>query len=296
MPPRLATQWGGQARADLQKHWGRDEVYTYGQVDSTNTVARQLAEADAPAGTIVVCREQSEGRGQGGHTWASAADRGVYLSMLFRPEMLPSPSLLPVLAGLGIVEALDRDFRGLRPALKWPNDIIAGELKVGGILAEAVWADGAPRHLVVGVGINVRPAELLPVELQGAGSLDDLLGTEIALVDVADAIVTGLETYLSEPRDTLIGPLLERIDRYDWLRDRRVTLTIETERAASPAPIPDGEAAPEPEPPGEQKAQQAQETVLHGTSVGIAPDGALLFRPDRGALRRVSSGSVEVAE
>lgn len=276
MRPRPVTRWGGHTRADLQKRWGRDAVYTYGKVDSTNSVARELAAADVPAGAIVLCREQSEGRGRGGHTWASPADRGVYLSMLFRPGTLPSPALLPVLAGLGIVEALDRDFRGLRPALKWPNDIIAGELKIGGVLAEAVWADGTPRHLVVGVGINVRSAAALPAKLRGkAGALDDLLDAEIPLAQVADAIVTGLETYLSEPPDTLIGPLLERIDRYDWLRDRRVTLTIETEPAAVPTP---------------------QETVFHGTSVGIAPDGAMLFRPDRGALRRVSSGSVEVAE
>ncbi|MEE9207405.1 MAG: biotin--[acetyl-CoA-carboxylase] ligase [Gemmatimonadota bacterium] len=310
MAPRLTTQWGGHARADLQKRWGRESVYTYGRVDSTNSVARKLAEADAPAGAIVLSREQSEGRGRGGHTWASPAGRGVYLSMVFRPGALPSPALLPVLAGLGIVEALDRDFRGLRPALKWPNDIIAGELKVGGILAEAVWADGTPRHLVVGVGINVRPAELLPEELHGAGALDDLLGTEVPLVKVADTIVAGLETYLPEPPETLIAPLLERLDRYDWLRDKRITLTTETEPGASPpapnsaesgerggdtAPSADGDAAPPAHEPG-PGSQEPKETVVHGMWVGIAPDGAMLFRPDRGALRRVSIGSVELAE
>ncbi|MEN8144916.1 MAG: biotin--[acetyl-CoA-carboxylase] ligase [Gemmatimonadota bacterium] len=302
MPPKLAPHWGGHSRADLQQRWGRESVYTYGEVDSTNSVARELAGADAPAGAIIVCREQSEGRGRGGHTWASPAGRGVYLSMVFRPGSLPSPALLPVLAGLGIVEALDRAFRGLRPALKWPNDIIAGNLKIGGILAEAVWTDGTPRHLVVGVGVNVRPTELLPAELQGAGAIDDLVGTEVALVDVADAIVTGLETYLSEPPETLTGPLLERIDRYDWLRDRRITLTLEPKAAeptaAEPGPDltdsdkgePKRDLTPEPEP------QEPEATVLQGMSVGIAPDGALLFRPDRGALRRVTTGSVEVAE
>ena len=87
------------------------------------------------------------------------------------------------------------------------------------------------------------------------------------LVDVADAVVRGLEKYLSHPAPVLTPALLDEVDRHDWLRDRRVRLT-------SPS------------------AEEGEAHATSGVCVGIAPDGALLFRPDRGALRRVQAGTV----
>jgi len=174
--------------------------------------------------------------------------------------------MISILAGLGIVESLDRGFSGLRPGLKWPNDIVAGGLKLGGALAEAAWLDGRPQHLVVGVGLNVRPlGKDAPGELEGrATSMQAVMGEPVPLVEVADRVIDGLETWLPRAPASLSGELLERVDRYDWLRDRRVRLT----------------------PPGAETGQP-------GTCVGIAPDGALLFRPDQGALRRVTDGVVD---
>ena len=84
---------------------------------------------------------------------------------------------------------------------------------------------------------------------------------------MADAVVRGLETHLSHPEPVLTQALLDEVDRHDWLRDRRVRLTS----------------------PG---AEAGETQGTSGVCVGIAPDGALLFRPDRGALRRVQSGTV----
>lgn len=267
MTEKKARSWGGQSRAELRERWGREEVHLYDSVGSTNDVARRLAEEeDAPAGTVVLAREQTEGRGREGRRWHSPRDAGVYLSMVFRPAAVPNPELLPLLAGLGIVRELERAVPDLSPDLKWPNDLMVGGRKLGGVLSEAVWGDRGIRFLVVGTGLNVRPlADDVDEALrEGATSVDTEVDREVPLVEVADAVVDGLEAYVPDPPERLDPATLDLIDDHDWLQDRRVVVTL-----------PD------------------EEEPLPGVCVGIAPDGRLLFRPDRGALRRLDRGSVE---
>ncbi|MCL7971093.1 MAG: biotin--[acetyl-CoA-carboxylase] ligase [marine benthic group bacterium] len=266
MSRRTINEWAGESLDSLRARWNRESVFLYGKIDSTNEAARILAEDGAPAGTVLVCREQTAGRGRGGNDWHSPRDAGLYLSMVLRPADLSHPAMISILAGLGIVEELDSAHSGLKPGLKWPNDLVAGGLKIGGVLAEASWAESRPRYLVVGVGINVRPlGPTAPDDLAGrASSLDSQLGEAVPLLMVADATIRGLETWLPDAPASLEGGLLARVDRYDWLRDRRARLTM----------------------PGDETSQP-------GTCVGIAPDGALLFRPDRGALRRVTDAVVD---
>jgi BirA family biotin operon repressor/biotin-[acetyl-CoA-carboxylase] ligase len=257
--------WDGWTGNALRERWERARVVAFKSVSSTNDEARRVAEEeDAAAGTIVVADEQTAGRGRGGRKWSSPAGAGVYLSMLFRPEAL-EPAPVSILAGLGMARALDLAFPDLHPTLKWPNDLYAGGLKFGGVLSEAAWSDGRPRYLVVGVGINVRPlGEGISRDIaRRATSIDEELETTVPLVDVADAVVKGLSTHLDAPRPRLGPQDLADLDRYDGMRDRRATL------------VPPGDAEP-----------------LPGKCVGIAPDGALLFRPDRGALQRVTDGSL----
>ncbi len=257
--------WDGRSAAELADRWAAPRVAALASVSSTNDEAVRLAEEeDAPAGTIVVADEQTAGRGRGGRKWSSPAGCGVYLSMVFRPETL-EPAPVSVLAGLGIARALDEAFVELHPTIKWPNDLYAGGLKFGGILSEAAWSESRPRHLVVGVGINVRPlGEGISQRIaRRATSMDEELERTVPLVEVADAVVAGLEAHLAGPRPRLGVADVEDLDRYDGMRDHRATL----------------------EPPGDAEP-------LPGKCVGIAPDGALLFRPDRGALQRVTDGSL----
>jgi BirA family biotin operon repressor/biotin-[acetyl-CoA-carboxylase] ligase len=185
--------------------------------------------------------------------------------MVFRPEQLDESGPVSILAGLGVARALDRAFPGLSPSLKWPNDLYADGLKFGGILTEAAWEGQRPRYLIAGVGINVRPLGkgISQRIARSATSIDEALGDTASLAEVADAVVEGLEAHLSSERPVLGTADLQDLDRYDGMRDRRGSLKLS----------PDEEALP-------------------GTCVGIAPDGALLFRPDRGALRRVVDGTL----
>ena len=138
---------------------------------STNAVVAERARAGEPHGLVVVAEEQTAGRGRLDRSWVSPPRAGLTFSVLLRPE---GPlGWVPLLGGLGVVRAL-RDQAGLDAVLKWPNDVLVGNRKACGLLAEAV--DGA---VVLGIGLNVTTrADELPVAtatslaLEGATTTD----------------------------------------------------------------------------------------------------------------------------
>jgi BirA family biotin operon repressor/biotin-[acetyl-CoA-carboxylase] ligase len=148
------------------------------QTGSTNDIAAQLATAGAPHGTLVVAGSQTQGRGRQGRRWFSPPGAGLYFSLLLRPgpdEVLAGATrLLTLTAGVAVAEGIETA-TGLRPAIKWPNDLVVGDettrggrwRKLAGILAEGSASEGVVQHVVLGVGINVRdtayPPELCDV-------------------------------------------------------------------------------------------------------------------------------------
>jgi len=184
---------------------------------------------------------------------------GLYLSMVFRPRAVTVPPLLTVVAGVDLARELNRRFPGLGSAVKWPNDLMARERKLGGILAETTRDGGKDVFLVVGVGINVETGRLPGIN--GAVTLADCVGPA-RLVDVADAVVAGLERRLPRVPTSLDAASLDELDRLDWLKNRLV----------------------------EHRLSDREPAIGH--AAGIAPDGALLLRPRGGALRRVVAGSI----
>jgi BirA family biotin operon repressor/biotin-[acetyl-CoA-carboxylase] ligase len=163
-------------------HLGRDSDRTYGDLDrpplraealghalahdgwrvevlpvatSTNAVVAERARAGEAAGLCVVAEEQTAGRGRLDRTWVSPPRAGLTCSVLLRP-VTDDLGWVPLLGGLAVTKAL-REQTDLDATLKWPNDVLVGERKVAGLLAEVV--DGA---VVLGLGLNVttRPEEL----------------------------------------------------------------------------------------------------------------------------------------
>src|SRR5512140_2750495 len=115
----------------------------YRSTDSTNAVARELAAAGAPHGTVVTADEQTAGRGRQGRTWSAPAGRAILCSIVVRDP----PRLLPLLTGVAVAETV-----GEGAQIKWPNDVWHRGRKVAGILVE-----GRPQEgwAVVGIGLNV---------------------------------------------------------------------------------------------------------------------------------------------
>jgi BirA family biotin operon repressor/biotin-[acetyl-CoA-carboxylase] ligase len=140
--------------------------------DSTNSDALAAARAGAPHGSVYFADEQLAGRGRGEHAWHSAAGQGLYVSVLLRPA-IPAARLplLPLAAGLAAAEAI-RATTGLNVDLRWPNDLLIGESKFGGILVEAGSGSKGLLHAVVGIGINVHQRSFAPGLATPATSLD----------------------------------------------------------------------------------------------------------------------------
>jgi BirA family biotin operon repressor/biotin-[acetyl-CoA-carboxylase] ligase len=146
------------------------------RVTSTQDLAHELGAAGAPAGTVVLAEEQTEGRGRLGRSWHSPRG-GVWLTVLLRPAAAHTRGVLALRAGLATVRALAEAAHELAPRLKWPNDVIVAGRKAGGILCEARWSGEAIGWVAAGVGINVRGP--VPAALR-----EDA----IALSDVAPAV------------------------------------------------------------------------------------------------------------
>jgi BirA family transcriptional regulator, biotin operon repressor / biotin---[acetyl-CoA-carboxylase] ligase len=140
--------------ADLRETIFAGHMYHFRTIDSTNTHALEQARQGAPHGSFYIADEQTAGRGRSDHTWLSAASQGLYLSVLLRPPLATADLVwLPLLAGLAAHRAI-REVTMLAPDLRWPNDLLIGPRKAGGILVEAL-ADPAGSAAVIGIGINL---------------------------------------------------------------------------------------------------------------------------------------------
>ena len=143
---------------------------------STNSDAIAAARNGAPHGSVFFADEQQAGRGRGDHAWHSAAGEGLYVSVLLRPELSPAwLPLMPLAAGLAAATAI-RAATGLDIDLRWPNDLLLGPRKTGGVLVEAQSESNAVAFVVIGIGINVHQREFPPGLATPATSLDLELG------------------------------------------------------------------------------------------------------------------------
>ncbi|MGD0292234.1 MAG: biotin--[acetyl-CoA-carboxylase] ligase [Terracidiphilus sp.] len=233
--------------------------------DSTNTNALAAAHGGAPNGSVYFAEEQRAGRGRGDHTWDSAAGDGLYASVLLR---LPIPAarlpLLPLAAGLAAVEAI-RAVTGLTVDLRWPNDLLIGPRKVGGILVESKISGGSADYVVVGIGINVHQRNFASDLSTPATSLDLEAGHRVSRQHLLVSLLKSLESearMLADPAATATIPA--RVEQAStWIRGRRV----------------------------EVHGPQA----CSGVTAGMDENGFLLVRTDAGVVT-VQTGGIRAAE
>lgn len=147
------------------------QIHVRQQLGSTNSEAMSLAQAGAPDGTVVVAESQSAGRGRHARNWFSPPGMNVYCSIIVRgigPGLSLSEwlSWVPLTSALAVAEAV-QCVAALPLSLKWPNDLLLHERKVGGILCESSLAPTAGPVVVIGIGLNVNvPQEAFPEELR----------------------------------------------------------------------------------------------------------------------------------
>ncbi len=242
------------------------QVQRLGEVDSTNAVARRLAESGAPEGTCVVAETQTAGQGRQGRVWHSPPG-GLWVSVVLRPRSLGPPEVarLSLTAGVAAVEAI-REVTGLVAMSKWPNDVVVSGKKVCGILAEGRWQGETVEFLVIGVGINVA-IDLggLPPEVRAsAGALLE--------PDAPDAFAV---------RERLLSSLLGKLEsHYQLLLSGGFSGILENARLYSDTL-------------GREVVVTGQGAPIRGTAVDLDPDAALIVRAASGDVR-VISGEVSV--
>lgn len=254
-------------------------VEWYDEIDSTNTELLERARQGAPEGMVLIADVQTAGRGRRGRRWTAPPGTSLMMSVLLRPpsRVLPPPraALVTMAVALAAVDACDR-VSGVRPSLKWPNDLViasagAVDLKLAGILAESLSTEGELAALVVGMGLNTGwPA--VPDELDGiATSLNLESGTPVDRTLLARLVLEGLEQrYEVLCRDdhgdgTGAASLLAEARRNSATLGRRVRISFD---------------------------ETSNGGALQGFASDLDAEGRLLIRDDAGLTHTVSVGDV----
>ncbi len=232
----------------------------HSSVGSTNDVAASLARAGAPQGTTVTAEAQTAGRGRLGRTWFSPPGAGLYTSVVLRPVTMLPPARYTLVAGVAIADAL-RATTGLPVVIKWPNDLLVGGRKLCGILAEASARDGAIPYVIVGFGINLRPAAYPADIAETATSIDAELDRTSDRGAILVAALSALATGVADLSASRFDAILNR-----W-------------RALSPSCV------------GSAVEWTGAGGLRRGTTAGIDAEGALLVRVGD-AVERIVGGEV----
>ena len=244
--------------------WGENLLW-FDTIDSTNTHAKALANAGAPHGTVLIADSQTGGRGRMGRSFLSPGGMGIYMSVILRPHCQAEELMhLTCATAVAVCDAVEES-TGLRPGIKWINDLVSGKQKLAGILTE-MRVDpktGLVDYAVVGIGLNCcQRKENFPPELPMAASLAMVLNKEIDRSAVAAAMIR----HLHRMNDRLLTEKAEIMDHY-----RTGCITI-----------------------GRAVAVHGHDQVRHGTALSVEDDGALRVRFEDGTIRSVSAGEVSV--
>ena len=232
-------------------------------IDSTNTRAKLLAAQGAPHGTVLIAGHQTGGRGRMGRSFHSPEGLGIYLSVILRPDC-PAAALMHLTCATGVAmcDAVEAA-AGFRPGIKWTNDLIWGQRKLGGILTElALKSDGTVDYAVVGIGINCcqQPDDFPPEIRDIAASLSMVCTPPVAPANLAAAMVAALHHMAATLFDGTWIP-----------RYKADCITV-----------------------GKEISLVRGDEIRHGLAIGVDAQGALLVRFSDGHEEAVSSGEVSV--
>lgn len=243
---------------------GRLEILP--ETDSTNGHLMARALEGARAGCVCLAESQRSGRGRQGRRWHSPPGRNVYLSLLWRyaagPEALAGLSLAVGVAIAGVLRRVGLQSIGL----KWPNDLLCGGRKLGGVLLESSGESGGSCFVIVGIGLNVAMPDAGAASIDQpwcdlAGELGDATPSRSRLVGL---LLDGLLPLLAGYPDSGLAPWIEEWNALDVLAGRDVRLLI-------------------------------GEKTVFGRHRGADHDGALLVEHD-GRVHRYHGGEVSLRE
>jgi BirA family biotin operon repressor/biotin-[acetyl-CoA-carboxylase] ligase len=236
----------------------KPKVLRFESLPSTNTELARLASEGAAEGLAILADEQTSGRGRLQRAWSSPKGAGLYFSILLRPTIPPNCwPLITLMAALAVGDAL-REACGLTTDIKWPNDLLSGERKICGILAEAIETP-AGRAVIVGIGINLT-GDAFPAELAN--------------------LATSVSQATGRPeREAILDALLQSLSRwYPLLSEPEEIVAAWSARSSYAS--------------GKLVQVSNGSDVVRGTTCGVERDGALRLRTTSGEIKLVRAGDV----
>lgn len=250
------------------------KIHCFDVIDSTNHYAKKIAFEGCDDGTVVIAEQQTAGRGRLGRQWHSAGKKGIWLSVVLRPEIVPSDvQMITLAAAISVVSAV-KEATGIVSAIKWPNDIILDNKKVCGILTEMNSEMEQVNFVILGIGINTnQDTEDFPEDIR----------------DIAVSLKTFLNKSRTEPaihksidRSKLIRALLVELDRvYRMVRNGDIHNMIDEWKKYSVTL-------------GKEVSITVKNETYRGIANDITMDGKLLVKCSDGMIREVVSGEVSV--
>ncbi len=250
-----------EIKRDLKTDFIGKKIYYFPEVDSTNDVAKELAEKGAENGTLIIAQTQRRGKGRNGKKWISPLG-GVWMSIILRPTINPEKApQLTLVTGVAVAETLKKQ-TGLDVKIKWPNDILIDNKKVCGILTEAHAKYNTLDYVIVGIGIDVNmDMELFPQELRkDATSIKEELEMEVYYVELVQRFLEKFEELYNEFNAEQFPEILRKWRKYS----KTIGSYVEIHKKLG--------------------------KIVRGEAVGINKQGALILELDDGTLRKVFSG------
>jgi BirA family transcriptional regulator, biotin operon repressor / biotin---[acetyl-CoA-carboxylase] ligase len=241
----------------------KPKVLRYESLPSTNTELSRLASEGAEEGVSVVADEQTAGRGRLQRAWSSPRGAGLYFSILLRPKIAVNHwPLITMMAAVGVYDALGEACR-LQADIKWPNDLLSGERKICGILAEAIDTPGG-RAVIVGIGINL---------------------TENAYPEEIADIATSVSEVTNRPtdREAIFASVLRWLTHWYSLLNEPAGAESIVNAWSNRSSYAFGKLV---------QVSNGDE-VWQGTTSGIERDGALRLRMEDGEIKSVRAGDVK---
>ena len=244
-------------------------IHYQDEMESTNTTLLELGEKGASEGTVVIADRQTGGRGRLDRSWISPPGANLYISILFRPEIVASDApLFTLIASIALIEVIQR-LGVADTSIKWPNDIVIQEKKVSGVLTEMRSKREMVDFIVVGIGVNINMTREDVNSEMGqvariATSIKEHLGKDVDRAKFAADVLLELESryqiFLSKGRAAIIN---EWTSRWGDLNKQVIVTINEDER-------------------------------FEGTAVGVDEKGYLLVKTDDGETKKVVAGDVKV--
>ncbi|MBI3592241.1 MAG: biotin--[acetyl-CoA-carboxylase] ligase [Nitrospirae bacterium] len=254
-----------EIRNSLSNHQIGKEIIFLDTTGSTNTVASELAMKGCTEGTVIIADEQTGGRGRRGRAWISPAGKNLYMSIILKPDISPrDATMLTLMSAVSCASAVKK-LSTIPVSIKWPNDIMVSDRKLGGILTEIKTDMDRISYSIIGIGMNINldiddlPHDIRPI----ATSIKHETGVSQSRTQFAVEILREIGKWYS----ALLTSGKDRIIK-EWLQ---LSSTI-----------------------GRSVKVTAGDAIFTGTAEGIDDEGILLLRLQDNSIKKISAGDVTI--